>query len=76
MNRWDWLRYGYENGWCSPPVCAIHDGTPMSEEEQEDDEPCVTVVRFYDDEQMRERVEANHPPSVWRATNLGWDQQQ
>lgn len=25
MNYNKWIRIGYKNGWCGPPVCAIHD---------------------------------------------------
>jgi hypothetical protein len=28
-----WMEIGLEKGWCGPPVCYVHDGLPMSEEE-------------------------------------------
>ena len=34
-------------------------------------DPCVHVLRLYADEVHRKRVERNHPPSVWRRTNMG-----
>ena len=40
----EWLQYGYEQGFCSPPVCASHDGIPSSlvedEEWEEGLDPC------------------------------------
>lgn len=69
----DWMRYGYEQGWCGPPVCAIHDGVPMSaEEEESEDEPCTHIIRLYEDPDSRVAVESNHSPSSWRATNRSW----
>jgi hypothetical protein len=68
----DWLNIGWDNGWCSPPVCASHDGVPLSEPEAEDWDVCVTVVRIYTSPEMRREVENDHPPSVWRARELGW----
>jgi len=65
----EWISYGIKNGWCGPPVCATHDGTPMTEDEEiemEQYDPCVTIIRLYDDEMMRDEVEQNHSPSVWR----------
>jgi hypothetical protein len=47
--------------------------TTASEDEAEDgDEPCIFVARLYEDIATKKAVEANHSPSVWRATNLGW----
>ncbi|AXH46840.1 hypothetical protein I5G67_gp002 [Mycobacterium phage Aminay] len=72
----DWLRYGYGQGYCSPPVCELHDGigTTASEDNDLEDggEPCISVVRIYPDADTKAGVEANHSPSVWRATNAGW----
>lgn len=71
-----WARIGYQAGWCSPPVCFIHDGVPMtaSEDEQVDNggDPCVHVVRLYESPDQKKGCEANHPPAVWRATNQDW----
>lgn len=66
-----WLRVGYEEGWIGPPVCITHDGLPTTPTEDDDDEPCIHVVRLYTDPDERTAVEANHPPSRWRATNRG-----
>ena len=71
MTRDEWLRYGYDNGFCSPPVCSTHDGVPTTASEDEEFEwgdPCVSVVRLYDDAQMRRDVEAHSAPAVWRAS--------
>lgn len=71
----EWLRLGMDNGFIGPPVCETHDGLPTSE--AEDDEfmdgadPCIHMLRLYPDEVTRKRVERNHPPSVWRRTNMG-----
>jgi hypothetical protein len=35
-------------------------------------DPCIHVIRLYDDEAVKISVEENHPPSVWRATNSGY----
>jgi hypothetical protein len=68
-----WMMHGYQQGWCGPPVCAIHDGVPMSQEEEESlDEPCVHIIRLYEDQENRNAVEGDHSPSSWRATNRGW----
>lgn len=71
-----WLRYGHQQGFCSPPVCVHHDGlgTTAAEDTDTDDggDPCLHSVRLYPDAQTKAEVEANHPPSVWRASNQGW----
>ena len=71
----DWLAYGYRQGWCGPPVCEMHDGLPTSEQEDaewdDNGEICVHVVRLYESLEVKAQVEANHSPSVWRASNRG-----
>lgn len=70
----EWLRAGMEAGFVGPAVCETHDGLPTSDLEDDEFEdgadPCVHVLRLYVDEVHRKRVERNHPPSVWRRTNL------
>lgn len=71
----EWIKFGFDQGWCSPPICEMHDGTPMSEDEEVDwdeGEPCIHVVRLYESELHKKRVERNFSPAVWRASNLGW----
>lgn len=57
-----WLKLGRKHSWVSAPVCLVHDGDPMSEDEFEryhnGDDPCVYILRLYDDEQHRAEVEA------------------
>lgn len=70
-----WIRWGWEQGWVSPIVCNSHDGVPMSEaeeEEWEEGDPCIHVVRLYESDFHKKQVERNCPPAVWRASNAGW----
>lgn len=70
-----WLKLGYDNGWCGPDVCETHDGLPTSaaeDEEFEESDPCIHIIRLYVDAEHKTAVEENHAPSVWRATNKGW----
>jgi hypothetical protein len=68
----EWVRFGFEQGWVGPPVCETHDGLPLSDAEGEEDEPCIHVIRLYEDASHKFAVEESHSPSVWRATNQGW----
>lgn len=71
-----WLRQGIENGWAGPAVCATHDGLPTTEAEDaefEENDPCIHIIRLYDNVDQKAAVEENHSPSVWRATNRGID---
>lgn len=70
----DWLQIGYDNGWCGPPVCSTHDGIPTSSEEDtelEEWDPCIHIIRLYEDYEQKTAVEAAHSPSQWRASNRG-----
>lgn len=72
----EWLRQGIENGWAGPAVCATHDGLPTTAAEDvefESEDPCIHIIRLYDDLDQKAAVEENHSPSVWRATNRGID---
>jgi len=66
----EWVTYGIEKGWCGPPVCSTHDGLPMSEQEDKDfdegQDPCIHIVRMYEDIDMKKSIEESHPPSQWR----------
>ena len=69
----EWVKFGWEKGWCSPPVCSDCDGVPMSEEEETDElGVCAHVIRLYESEIHKRAVEKNSPPAVWRASNRGW----
>jgi hypothetical protein len=71
----EWARYGVEQGWCGPLVCAIHDGVPTSAGEDEafddGDDPCISVIRLYANEYEKTGVESNHSPSQWRKHYIG-----
>jgi len=70
----EWLKVGFDEGWCGPPVCYTHDGLPTSEEEDaefEEHDPCIHIIRLYEDQDVKNAVEENHSPSCWRASNMG-----
>jgi hypothetical protein len=72
----EWLQEGISNGFVGPAICYTHDGLPLSEQENEEFEegdPCVHILRLYEDLEMKKAVEENHSPSVWRASNAGFD---
>jgi hypothetical protein len=65
----DWLKVGIEKGWCGPAVCYTHDGLPLSAKEEEElweQDPCVHIIRLYQDIDDKKEVEDNHSPSLWR----------
>lgn len=70
-----WLKIGYDNGWCGPPICSTHDGLPTTTEEDTefDDggDPCLHILRLYEDKSVKAAVEQNHSASQWRASNMG-----
>jgi hypothetical protein len=49
-----WLAYGVDRKWCLYPVCEIHDGIPMTLDEELQFEqgldPCVHILRLTEDE--------------------------
>ena len=67
-----WMAEGINRGFCGPPVCAVHDGNPTTEDEDAEmwdtGEVCFHVVRMYPDVKTKIAVEENHPPSIWRNT--------
>lgn len=67
MTMEQWLRLGYEKGFCGPALCYGHDGMPTTESEDEDFfdglNPCFHFVRLYESEEQKRAVEANHAPS-------------
>lgn len=66
----EWIAFGISMGWCGPPVCHTHDGVPTSVEEEEmwdeGTDPCIHIVRLYEDKEQKASVEENHSPSKWR----------
>lgn len=66
----DWMRIGIERGWCGPAVCYTHDGLPTTESDDEEwdngGDPCIHIIRLYEDEEHKKAVESNHSPSNWR----------
>jgi hypothetical protein len=66
----EWLKIGIQESWVGPPVCSTHDGVPYSAAEEEEwdegNDPCINILRLYEDSLQRLLVEENHSPSVWR----------
>jgi hypothetical protein len=77
MSYEDWLKIGLLQGWCGPSVCETHDGVPMSQTEidayEDGEDPCVHILRLYEDAEQKAAVEEAHSPSIWRATNSGYE---
>jgi hypothetical protein len=83
MGKWkimsyeDWLKVGLLQGWCGPAVCSTHDGLPTTEEEDwgfdQGADPCIHIIRLYEDAEQKAAIEENHSPSIWRATNSGYE---
>lgn len=72
----EWLQEGLAKGFCGPALCYTHDGLPTTIEEDEEFEssdPCIHIIRLYEDASVKVGVEENHSPSTWRATNSGFD---
>lgn len=66
----EWMEFGIRMGWCGPPVCSTHDGIPMSEDEEsmweQGGDPCIHIIRMYEDEQQKISIEITHSPTNWR----------
>jgi len=65
----EWLHIGIAHNWCGPAVCYTHDGMPMSlleEEDEFEEDPCLYMIRLYEDELHKSEIEQNHSPSQWR----------
>jgi len=73
----EWLQYGLTQGWCGPTICEAHDGVPMSQVEidayEDGEDPCLHILRLYEDKEHKAAIEEAHSPSVWRATNSGYE---
>lgn len=70
MNFDEWVAIGMKNEWCGPPVCSTHDGVPTSLDEEESFDagydPCIHIIRLYENGDVKGNVESSHSPSVWR----------
>jgi hypothetical protein len=75
INFDEWVEEGYVRGWIGPPICETHDGLPLSEGELSafdgGEDPCVHILRLYEDTESKAAVECCHSPSLWRASNMG-----
>lgn len=72
MDYDQWLLIGQKNNWVGPAVCYTHDGLPTSEAEDNEfseGDPCIHILRLYESKEIKDAVEDNHAPSVWRKTN-------
>jgi hypothetical protein len=72
----EWLQEGISSGFVGPAICYTHDGLPLSQQEDEEFEegdPCIHILRLYEDRETKNAVEENHSPSTWRASNAGFD---
>lgn len=81
-----WLNNGVANGWISPPICAVHDFVPVTDEEEESidanlldsDEPeedlCVWAVRVVDTQEKLSLLKLDTPTwDNYRLDNsAGW----
>jgi hypothetical protein len=69
MTFHEWLNTGIRNGWCGPAICYTHDGLPTTEQEDQEFEqgdPCIHILRLYDSRETKKEIENNHTPSMWR----------
>ncbi|MFZ9715859.1 MAG: hypothetical protein ACO3CH_00180 [Ilumatobacteraceae bacterium] len=66
----EWIAIGISKGWCGPPVCYTHDGLPTTAAEDEEFEdgsdPCMHIIRLYEDGAHQQAVADNHSPTTWR----------
>lgn len=58
-----WINYGIQQGWATPPICSTHDGIPMTNQEEQawdqGEDPCIHIIRLIADNEQ-----PNIPP--WR----------
>ena len=70
----EWLRYGYNKGWCGPDVCYSYDGLPSSVEDDAacDDggDRCVYIIRLYEDWTVKASVEEDKISFICLPCNL------
>lgn len=71
----EWMEFGVRQGWATAPVCYVHDGLPMTDQEEQDffdDEPCIHIVRLCETKEQQQAIEHDHSPSAWRRSNRNW----
>ena len=51
MTFMEWIEYGVHEGFCTPPICEVHDGVPLTmfelDELTEHGDTCVPVIRLW-----------------------------
>jgi hypothetical protein len=71
---YNWIKLGIKKGWCGPPICITHDGIPTTPEQDAEldggHDPCINMIRIYEDNIEQLLVEDNHQESVWRKSNF------
>lgn len=71
FNQFDmWLTFGMQQGWIGPPLCHRHGPEPLTDEEEENGEICVSYLRLYPNSHIRRHVEARNENSDWRSLRL------
>ena len=74
MDGGEWLAHGIYSGFCCPPVCSTHDGIPVTADEDlrfwDGADPCVHVVRLYEDLSVKAAVE-DYQRDMWRSNEGG-----
>jgi hypothetical protein len=55
----EWIKAGIEHGYCGPPVCYTHD-------EFDENDPCLHIIRLYENTEHKISIERDHAPSQWR----------
>lgn len=65
----EWVRIGIDHQWAIPVVCATHDGTPMTPEEEalweQGDGPCMHIIRVCEPHQ-HQAIYNNTTAMKWR----------
>lgn len=67
----EWIAEGIRQGWATAPVCATHDGFPMTDEEAEEDDICIHMIRLCESPEQQAQIQRDHSPASWRRSNLG-----
>jgi hypothetical protein len=63
MNITQWIKYGVDNGFCTPSYCDTHDGMPLTAEEENlwevGEDPCAHAVRLIESPEMAKNLAEN-----------------